>query len=62
MTEFFLHANAGELAKLNKLRDWTSRNAVLLPPFLTDTVLDNRETAVEALMNMFSESINKQEA
>ena len=62
MIEVFLHAAAGELAKLNKLRDWTSINAVLLPPFLTETVLTNVETSVEALLNIFSKRINKQEA
>ena len=48
--------------KSKKLRDWTSRNAVLLPPFLTYIVLANGETAAEALLKIFSKRIKKKEA
>ena len=37
-TEVLLCTAANELAKPKKLRDWTSRNAVLLLPFLTEIV------------------------
>ena len=44
-----------------KLWDWTSRNAVLFPIFLTETVLTDRETVVKTLLKLFAKSINKQE-
>ena len=40
-TEVLVRAAAGELAKSKNLRDWTSRNAVLLLPFLTEIALTN---------------------
>ena len=60
-TDFLLRAAAGELAKLKKLRDWMARNAVLLPPFLTDIALTVRETTAEALLKIFSKMTTKQE-
>ena len=38
-TEFLLRAATVELAKPKNLWYWTSRNTVLLLPFLTETVL-----------------------
>ena len=35
ITEVLLRAAAGNLTQSKKQRDWTPRNAVLLPPFLT---------------------------
>ena len=61
-TEVLLLAATGKLAKSKKLREWTSRNAVLLLTFLTEIALTNGETAAEALLNIFSKRINKQEA
>ena len=37
-------------------------NAVLLPPFLKEIVLPNRETTAEALLKIFAERMNYQEA
>ena len=59
--EKILCAAASELAKLKKLWYRTSKNAVLLPPILTDIALTNRETAAEALLMIFAKSINDQE-
>ena len=39
-----------------------SRNAVLLPPFLTEPVLTDGETTVEVLLKIFDGIINGQEA
>ena len=61
-TEFLLCAAVGKLVKSKKLRDWTSRNVVLLPPFLTEIVIINEETTSEALFNISTERINRQEA
>ena len=49
-TEVLLRKAADKIAKLKKFWDWTSRNAVLLPPFLTEIVLANGETASEVLL------------
>ena len=48
-TELLLRANTNDLEKSKKLRDWTSRNTVLIPPFLTEAVVTDRETAAEVL-------------
>ena len=60
-TEVLLRKAAGKIAKLKKLWDWTSRNAVLLPPFLTEIVLTDGGTASEVLLQIFFERTNKQE-
>ena len=60
--EVLLFATAGNLAKSKKLRDWTSRNAVLIPTFLTEIALTDKETSAEALLKISAERINKQEA
>ena len=39
VTEVLLCANDGDLEKSYKLCNWTSRNAILLPPFLTEAVV-----------------------
>ena len=41
ITEFLLHAAAGNLARPKKQRDWTPRNSVRLPPFLTEAAIIN---------------------
>ena len=61
-TEVLLRAAARELEKSKKRRYWMDRNAVLLPPFLTDIALTVGETTAEALMKIFSESTTEQEA
>ena len=58
-TEVLLRAASGDLAKSKKLRDWKSRNAVLLLPFLTEAVVADRETAAEALLKTNSEKIQE---
>ena len=60
-TEVLLRAAAGELAKSKKLRDWTPRNEVLLPPLLTDITRTVVETTTEALLEIFSKRITEQE-
>ena len=60
-TKVLLLAATGKLAKSKKLREWMARNAVLFPPFLTDTALNDRETTVEALLKIFTDRINNQE-
>ena len=59
--EFLLRAAAGKIAKSKKLQNWTSRNIVLLPPFLTEIAITDGETAAEALLKIFGERINNQE-
>ena len=61
-TEVLLRAAAGKLVKLKKLRDWTARNDVLLPPFLTEIILTIGENTVKALLKIFSERITEKEA
>ena len=60
--EVLFCAATGELAKSKKLGDWTARKAILLPSFLTEIALTDRETTAEALLKIFAEKINKQEA
>ena len=56
-TEVLLRATSGNLSKSKNLRDWTSRKAVLLPPFITKTVVADGKTVMEALLKIFSERI-----
>ena len=60
-TEVLLHTAAGELAKLEKLRDWTARNAVLFPLLLTEIALTVGETTAEVLLKIFTERITNHE-
>ena len=39
MIEVLLHATVGDLAKFKNIRYWTSINAIVLPPFLTEAVV-----------------------
>ena len=57
-TELLLRADANDLAKSKKLRDWKSRNTVLTPPFLTEAVFTDIETAAEALLKIFAKKIH----
>ena len=52
MTDVLLRAAAANLDKSKKLRYWTSRNAILILPFLTDSVVADRETTAEALLKI----------
>ena len=47
---------------MKNLQDWTDRNAVRLLQFLTEIALTDGETTAEALLNIFDERINEQEA
>ena len=57
IAEVFLCAVAGYLARSKKQRDWTPRNAVLLPPFLTEAAILHRESDVGDLLKIFACSI-----
>ena len=59
--EVLLHTTTGDLKKSSKLRNWTFRNAILLPKFLTKTVVTNGETAEEDLLKIFAENIKADE-
>ena len=61
-TEVLLRASTVKLAKYKKLQDWTSRNAVLLMPFLIEIVIADGKTAAEALLKIFYKRINEKEA
>ena len=56
-TEVLLCATADDLAKSNTLRNWASRNAVLRPSFVTETVFTNGETLGEVLLKIFFERL-----
>ena len=43
IAEVLLRAAASDLTRLKKQRDWTSRNAVLLPPLLTEAAILHEE-------------------
>ena len=60
-TEVLLPVATGILEKFKKLQDWISRNAVLLLPFLSDLVVTDRETAAEALLEIFYRNIKEQD-
>ena len=44
ISEVLLRAAASDLARSKKQRYWTSRNAVLLPPFLTEAAIFHGES------------------
>ena len=53
IVEVLLHIAAGNLARSKKQRDWTPRNAVLLPPFLTQAAILHGESDVGDLLKIF---------
>ena len=59
IAEVLLCAAAGDLAQSKKQRDWTSRNAVLLPPFLTEAAILYGELDEGELLKIFSRSITE---
>ena len=62
IAEVLLCTAAGDLARSKKNRDWNSRNAVLLPPFLTEaTILHGKSDACK-LLKSFARSITKWES
>ena len=57
ITEVLLRAAAGDLARSKKQQDWTPRNVVLLPPFLTEAeILDGGADAGD-ILKIFARSV-----
>ena len=54
ITEVLLRAAARDLARSKKQRYWTSRNTVLLPPFLTEAAILHGESEAGELLNIFA--------
>ena len=61
VAEVLLCAAAGDLALLKKQRDWTPRNAVLPPSFLTEAAILHRESDAGELLEIFACSITEWE-
>ena len=59
IAEVLLRVAAGDLARLKKQRDWTPRNTVFLPPFLTEAVILHGELDVGKLLKFFARSITE---
>ena len=59
IAEVLHRAAAGNLVRSNKQQDWTPRNAVLLPLFLTEAAILDRETTAEELLKISSQSITE---
>ena len=59
IAEVILRAAAGNLARSKKQRDWTSRNAVLLPPFLTEAAIFHGKSDAGELLKIFARSITE---
>ena len=59
IAEVVLRAAAGDLAQSKKQRDWTSCNAVVLPPFLTETSILHSELDAKDLLKIFARSITE---
>ena len=57
MKEVVICAAAGDLSKSKKFWEWMSRNAILLPPFLAEAIVNDGEIAAEALLKTFAEKI-----
>ena len=53
IVEVLLYISAGNLACSKKQRYWTPRNAVLLPPFLTEAAILHGESDVGDLLKIF---------
>ena len=59
IAEVLLRTAAGNLAKSKKQREWNLLNTVLLPPFLTEAAILNRETSMEDLLKTFVRTITE---
>ena len=59
IAEVILRATVRNLARPNKQRDWTPHTAFLLPPFLTEEEILDRETTKEELLKIFARSITE---
>ena len=59
IAEVLLRAAGGDLARSKKQRDWIPRNAVLLPPFLTEAAILHGESDAGELLKIFARSITE---
>ena len=59
IAEALLCTASGDLACLKKHPDWTPRNSVLLPPFLTEAAILHEESDAGELMKIFARSITE---
>ena len=59
IVEVLVCAAAGALAHSKKQRDWNPRNAVLLPPFLTEAAILQGESDADDLLKIFARSITE---
>ena len=59
ITEVLLCAAAGDLVRSKKQHSWTSRNAVLTPPFLTEAPILHGESNAGELLKIFARSISE---
>ena len=57
IAEVLLRVANGNLARSKNQRDWTLRNAVFLPPFLTEAVILHGELDAGELLKLFARSI-----
>ena len=55
--EVFLHAASSDLARSRKQREWNPRNAILLPPFLTEAKILHGESDAGELLKISARSI-----
>ena len=59
IAEVLLRAAAGDLARSKKQRDWTSQNAVLLAPFLTEAAILHGKSDAGKILKIFARSITE---
>ena len=59
IAEFLLRAAASDLTHSKKQRDWTPRNAVLLPPFLMEAAILHGESDTGDLLKIFARAITE---
>ena len=57
--EVLLCADACDLARSKKQRDWTPRNSVLLLPFLTEATILNRGDDTRDILNIFARFVTE---
>ena len=59
IVEVLLCTAAGDLTRSKKQRDWTPRNNVFLPPFLTEAAILHKESDTGKLLKIFAHSITE---
>ena len=59
ITEFLLRSAAGDLVRSKNQRDWTPRNAVLIPPFFTEAAILNLESDAGEILKCFAQSVTE---